>query len=395
MLTQALSPPHMLPPPLLPPGMLTQTLYIFGEFFLVALAYACSGSWRALTLSVAAACLAVVPLAIAVPESPRWLLLAGRPGDAAAALAWVARLNGRPAPRLRCTAVGEVLLLLPLLPGRGADVGDGPDVYGGEAGIDAAQLPCAEEAEQGEGADGNGGAGGGATRPALDPNAGCGLPRCGASPAAAAPTCAGCCYCIGRAAGAAGLPAGSRPSLPATSQADDGSGCPAAVNSCGSRGGGAGGGGLVEALRHPTSRSYLLSTLFIMFSLSVAYFGISLALGTLSGSLRLNFLLMAAAELPAYLVGGAWWWCCCCMPPPPPAVAHCCCMYALLLLLLRVLRALLHCTAACLRMRTAGPGEVAVRWSKWGRRTACARLWGEARAVLTPIAKITGARFLG
>ena len=43
---------------------------------------------------------------------------------------------------------------------------------------------------------------------------------------------------------------------------------------------------------------------FVMFALSVAYYGVTLALGTLAGSLHLNFFLTAVAELPGTLHTG-------------------------------------------------------------------------------------------
>ncbi len=50
---------------------------------------------------------------------------------------------------------------------------------------------------------------------------------------------------------------------------------------------------LLTALRHPATRPLLLSCCFIMFALSIAYFGVTLALGALAGSLHLNFFLTA------------------------------------------------------------------------------------------------------
>ncbi|GIL55904.1 hypothetical protein Vafri_11332 [Volvox africanus] len=61
--------------------------------------------------------------------------------------------------------------------------------------------------------------------------------------------------------------------------------------------------GLLTALVHPKTRRLLLSSCFVLFTLSVSYYGVTLALGSLvEGSLHLNFFLTAAAELPGYLV---------------------------------------------------------------------------------------------
>ncbi len=58
--------------------MLTQTFYILGEFLLVAASLALP-AWRPLTAAVATAAVATLAGAVLVPESPRWLLLNGRP----------------------------------------------------------------------------------------------------------------------------------------------------------------------------------------------------------------------------------------------------------------------------------------------------------------------------
>lgn len=60
---------------------------------------------------------------------------------------------------------------------------------------------------------------------------------------------------------------------------------------------------LLTAVRHPATRPLLLSCCFIMFALSIAYFGVTLALGALAGSLHLNFFLTAvrAAWGPAHV----------------------------------------------------------------------------------------------
>ncbi|KAG2430141.1 hypothetical protein HXX76_010240 [Chlamydomonas incerta] len=60
-------------------------------------------------------------------------------------------------------------------------------------------------------------------------------------------------------------------------------------------------GSLRLILAHSVTRSLLLSASFVMFALSVAYYGVTLALGTLAGSLHLNFFLTSVAELPGYL----------------------------------------------------------------------------------------------
>ncbi|GIL76577.1 hypothetical protein Vretimale_19503 [Volvox reticuliferus] len=61
--------------------------------------------------------------------------------------------------------------------------------------------------------------------------------------------------------------------------------------------------GLRTALVHPATRRLLLSSCFVLFTLSVSYYGVTLALGSLvEGSLHLNFFLTAAAELPGYLL---------------------------------------------------------------------------------------------
>lgn len=60
------------------PGMLTQTFYILGEFLLVAASLALP-AWRPLTAAVATAAAATLACALLVPESPRWLLLNGKP----------------------------------------------------------------------------------------------------------------------------------------------------------------------------------------------------------------------------------------------------------------------------------------------------------------------------
>lgn len=42
---------------------------------------------------------------------------------------------------------------------------------------------------------------------------------------------------------------------------------------------------------------------YIMFVVAISYYGITLALGNLAGSLHLNFFLTALAEMPAYVAG--------------------------------------------------------------------------------------------
>jgi len=63
--------------------------------------------------------------------------------------------------------------------------------------------------------------------------------------------------------------------------------------------------GILAVLRHPVARSRLLCVSALMAALGFAYFGVSLALEGLSGSLHLNFLLTSLSELPAYALSAA------------------------------------------------------------------------------------------
>lgn len=53
----------------------------------------------------------------------------------------------------------------------------------------------------------------------------------------------------------------------------------------------------------PTTRRYFATVCVSMLVISISYYGITLALGDLAGSLHVNFTLTALAELPAYVVG--------------------------------------------------------------------------------------------
>jgi MFS family permease len=84
-------------------GILSQAVYHVGEWLLPLLAYSL-GDWRRLCVAVAAACALTTCLLLAVPESPRWLLVRGREAEARAVLDALARGNGRAEglpPRLR------------------------------------------------------------------------------------------------------------------------------------------------------------------------------------------------------------------------------------------------------------------------------------------------------
>ncbi|GLI66645.1 hypothetical protein VaNZ11_010487, partial [Volvox africanus] len=228
-------------------GLLTQSFFIFGEFLLVALSLAFP-RWRRLTLSISVFCASALLLVPLVPESPRWLLLHAKPDKARAALLWVARTNRvRPTPLLECTSGGEVYLLQ-----RGASSRsrDGGRIGDNTAAAANPQSPADREA------------------------------MLMASPAQAPP-----------ADEYDSVNEGEEEMQPLIS----GHGATAAGSSNAT--------GLRTALAHPVTRRLLLSSCFVLFSLSVSYYGVTLALGSLvAGSLHLNFFLTAAAELPGYLV---------------------------------------------------------------------------------------------
>ncbi|EFJ43631.1 hypothetical protein VOLCADRAFT_119010 [Volvox carteri f. nagariensis] len=251
-------------------GMLTQSFFILGEFMLVGLSLAFP-PWRGLTLAVAASCAAVLLLVPLVPESPRWLLLHGKANQARAAFLWVARINRvRSPPPLECTPGGAIYLdgaltggpIANLQHGRGDDDGNGngSGKYCATAAAVITEIP----------------GGGTYCRTATSPS----------------PTNEFDC-------------AAEEETAPlVAAQRDDGS------SGGSSAGAGAGGDtaavattGLFAVLAHPVTRCLLLSTCFVLFALSVSYYGVTLALGSLvAGSLHLNFFLTAAAELPGYLL---------------------------------------------------------------------------------------------
>ncbi|GLC42494.1 hypothetical protein PLESTB_001104300 [Pleodorina starrii] len=236
-------------------GMLTQSFFILGEFLLAGLSLAFP-PWRDLTLAVAASCAVVLLLAPLVPESARWLLLQGRPEKAHSALLWVARLNGvHPAPSLECTPDGEVRVMRHQPP-------PPPEMAATAATTTTALL-------------GRSGAKGAAAE----------------APASPASTDQ---YDMGR-------------TFPEEMKNDE----ETALLLAGEIGGGGGEAaaaatadvGLFTALSYPATRRLLLSTCFVLFALSVSYYGVTLALGSLvEGSLHANFFLTAAAELPGYLL---------------------------------------------------------------------------------------------
>ncbi|KXZ46396.1 hypothetical protein GPECTOR_44g71 [Gonium pectorale] len=317
-------------------GMLTQTFFILGEFLLVGLSLA-APPWRRLSVAVALCCggvLLLVPLAHA-------------------ALLWVARVNGvSPPPALEVSEAGEVLLTggrhlhrdtagaEPLL--RGAAEG-----YGGGPWALAPASPSASPPRRPESSVGGGGGGGGGGRVGrgsekerllgAPPPMGAagrdgskeeGTGMGGASAAAAEeeeeeaplPSSAAAVAMIVAAAVAADAGDGwhrraghvgtaparphthpPHPTSPSPSTSSpppppslpppplpEASPLPAAS--------------LLTALAHPVTRRLLLSTCLVLFAVSVAYFGVTLALGSLvGGSLHANFALTAAAELPGYL----------------------------------------------------------------------------------------------
>jgi hypothetical protein len=72
---------------------------------------------------------------------------------------------------------------------------------------------------------------------------------------------------------------------------------------------------LVDTFRVPELRRRMLILMFCWFVVSLAYYGVSLALEDLPGSLYLNFFLIAVVEFPSYFVAIAVRACC----------AHFCC----------------------------------------------------------------------
>ncbi|KAG2486334.1 hypothetical protein HYH03_015038 [Edaphochlamys debaryana] len=305
-------------------GMLTQTFYILGEMVLVCLSLAFP-AWRHLTLAIAAfgaASLALLPL---VPESPRWLLLHGKPAQARAALLWIARLNRALPPEIACSAAGEVRYraaprqrpgsssasaaasasasagLMSRDPSRGKGrgsshvdedrsrlLGGGKDSGawsdGGEAEAEAEEWWEEEEGKDVEGGESQ----------RLVPAASTPAP---AGPATHRPAS----FSAAAACAPAPLPVvhanpGDALALGLTSSLSAGAASTSPSPSA------SGEASLYGAVRHPVTRRLLLSAVFVMFALSVAYYGVTLALGSLAGSLHANFMLTAAAELPGYLV---------------------------------------------------------------------------------------------
>ncbi|GIL76575.1 hypothetical protein Vretifemale_6080 [Volvox reticuliferus] len=231
------------------PGLLTQSFFIFGEFLLVALSLAFP-SWRRLTLSVAAFCSSALLLVPLVPESPRWLLLHGKPDKARAALLWVARVNRvHPPPLLECTSCGEVYVMQGCNDPRNRG---GPNPGESNAAADDPESPAYREAML-------------ISSPAEVPPADVEYDS---------------------------VNEGGEETEPLVS----GHGAAAAASNGNAT-------GLRTALVHPATRRLLLSSCFVLFTLSVSYYGVTLALGSLvEGSLHLNFFLTAAAELPGYLL---------------------------------------------------------------------------------------------